>query len=54
MEVKYLVIKEKCEDHKVSVQYINTVLMLADPLTKAITPELHKEHVSQMGLFCIN
>ena len=50
MDIKYLVIKEKCDENKVSVKYISTVLMVADPMTKAIAPGLYKDHVDHMGL----
>jgi len=55
MEVKYLVVKEKCDEHKVSIEYISTVLMVADPFTKALSPGLYKDHVGHMGLLrCIS
>jgi hypothetical protein len=50
MEVKYIVVKEKCDGHKVSIEYINTVLMVADPFTKALSSRLFKDRVGHMGL----
>jgi hypothetical protein len=50
MEVKYLDVKEKCDEHKVSTEYINTVLMVADPFPKALSLRLYKDHVGYMDL----
>ena len=48
--VKYLFVREKIALSYVSVEYIPTELMLADPLTKALAPKVFREHVTHMGL----
>ena len=35
-----------------SIEHINTELMVADPLTKGLPPKTFKEHVKRMGLDC--
>lgn len=44
-------VREKIALSCVSVEYIPTELMLADPLTKALAPKVFREHVTHMGLF---
>jgi hypothetical protein len=43
-------VKEMIQDQTISVEYMNTKLMLADPLTKGLPPIVFKEHVAGMGL----
>ncbi|KAH9737203.1 Integrase catalytic domain-containing protein [Citrus sinensis] len=51
IDIKYLFVREKIALSCVSVEYIPTELMLADPLTKALAPKVFREHVTHMGLF---
>jgi len=50
MELKYLVVRERVQKQKVSIENISTTLMVADPLTKGLPPKTFKEHVIRMGL----
>ena len=50
IDIKYHVVKEMIQDQTISVEYMNTKLMLADPLTKGLPPIVFKEHVAGMGL----
>ena len=50
LEVKYFVLKEKVRDRLVSIVGAPTSQMIADPLTKALTPKAYREHVRNMGL----
>ncbi|KAH9735468.1 Integrase catalytic domain-containing protein [Citrus sinensis] len=50
IDIKYLFVREKIALSCVSVEYILTELMLADPLTKALAPKVFREHVTHMGL----
>jgi hypothetical protein len=50
IDIKYHVVKEMIQDQTISVEYMNTKLMLADPLTKGLPPAVFKEHVAGMGL----
>ena len=42
--------KDKIQDHTISLEHIRTKDMLADPLTKGLPPNVFKEHLAGMGL----
>jgi hypothetical protein len=50
IDIKYYVVKDKVRDQIINLEYICTVKMLADPLTKGLPPSMFKEHVAGMGL----
>jgi hypothetical protein len=50
INIKYYVVKEKIQDHTISLEHISTKQMLADPFTKGLPPNVFKEHVAGMGL----
>jgi hypothetical protein len=50
IDIKYYVVKDKVRDQIISLEYISTVKMLVDPLTKGLPPSVFKEHVAGMGL----
>jgi hypothetical protein len=50
IDIKYYVVKYKVRDQIINLEYISTVKMLADPLTKDLPPSVFKEHVAGMGL----
>jgi len=50
IEIKYYVVKDKIQDHTISLEHIRTKDMLADPLTKGLPPNVFKEHLAGMGL----
>ena len=50
IEIKYYVVKDKIQDHTISLEHIRTKNMLADPLTKGLPPNVFKEHLAGMGL----
>ena len=50
IEIKYHVVKDRIQDRTIDVKYLDTRLMLADPLTKGLPPSVFKEHVAGMGL----
>jgi hypothetical protein len=50
IEVKYYVVKDKIQDHTISLEHIRTKDILADPLTKGLPPIVFKEHLAGMGL----
>jgi hypothetical protein len=43
-------VKEKVQDHVISLEYIKTDNMLADPLTKGLPPNVFRKHLASMGL----
>ena len=50
LELKFLVVKEHVKERRVSIEHISTQLLIADPLTKGLTPKTFNEHVERMGL----
>ena len=52
MELKYFAIKKEVQKQRVSIEHINTELMVVDPLTKGLSLKTFKEHVKNMGLDC--
>lgn len=51
MELKYFAIEE-VQKQQMSIEHINTMLILADPLTKELPPKTFKKHVKRMSLDC--
>jgi hypothetical protein len=50
IDIKYYVVKDRVRDQLMTLEYISTTKMLADPLTKGLPPNVFKEHVAGMGL----
>ncbi|PON90707.1 hypothetical protein TorRG33x02_135640, partial [Trema orientale] len=50
IDIKFLVVKERVQSHLVSIEHIGTNSMLADPLTKSLTPKVFHEHTTHMGV----
>jgi hypothetical protein len=50
INIKYYIVKEKIQNHIISLKHISIKRMLADPFTKALPPNVFKEHVADMGL----
>ena len=50
MEIKYFAVKEEVQKQRVSIEHISTNLMIADPLTKGLSPKAFNEHVESMGI----
>ena len=50
MKIKYFAVKEEVQKQRVSVEHISTNLMIADPLTKGLSPKAFNEHVERMGI----
>ena len=50
IDLKYLVVKDRVQDQTIKIQHISTKLMVADPLTKGLPPNLFREHIASMGL----
>jgi hypothetical protein len=50
INIKYYVVKEKIQDHTISLEHISTKQMLTDSFTKCLLPNVFKEHVAGMGL----
>lgn len=50
MDVKFLKVREMVKEGAIEVQHLNTNLMVADPLTKALPFGVFKAHVTRMGV----
>jgi hypothetical protein len=50
INIKYYVVKEKIQDHTISLEHISIKRMLADLFTKGLPPNVFKEHIVDMGL----
>jgi hypothetical protein len=50
IDIKYLVVKERVQEKQLMIEHIGTNLMLADPLTKGLTPKAFHGHVAHMSL----
>jgi hypothetical protein len=50
IEIKYYIVKDKIQDHTISLEHIKINDMLANPLTKDLPSNVFKEHLVDMGL----
>ena len=50
IDVKYLSVQERINNHLVSISFVSSAEMIADPMTKALTPNVFLGHVKNMGL----
>jgi hypothetical protein len=50
IELRYLILRERVQDHTINLGHIDTKEILADSLTKGLPPHIFEEHVTDMGL----
>jgi hypothetical protein len=50
INIKYYVVREKIQDHTISLEHISIKQMLVDPFIKDLPPNVFKEHVANMCL----
>jgi hypothetical protein len=50
INIKYYVVKEKIQDHTISLEHISIKRILDDLFIKGLSPNVFKEHVAGMGL----
>ena len=50
IDIKFYVVKKKIQNYSISLEHVNTKKMLADPLIKALPPNILREHLADMGL----
>jgi hypothetical protein len=50
INIKYYIVKEKIQDHTISLEHISTKQMFTDPFTKDLLSNVFKEHVAGMSL----
>ena len=53
IDIKFLVVKERIQSGKLSIEHIGTNSMIADPLTKGLPPNMFHEHTARMGVILI-
>ncbi|KAI5665082.1 hypothetical protein M9H77_24405 [Catharanthus roseus] len=54
IDLKFLVVKERVQNSVISIKLIGSGSMLADPLTKALTPKVIIEHTTHMGVISLD
>jgi hypothetical protein len=50
INIRFYVVKEKIQDQTISLEHISTKKMIADLLTKGLSPSVFREHLAVMGL----
>jgi hypothetical protein len=50
IDLKYLVVRKRVQDHTINLEHISTKKMFADLLTKGLPPNIFQEHVAGMSL----
>src|SRR5262249_61474835 len=50
MEIKYLTVKDMVKKGDIKVEYINTEVMIANPLTNGLRPIIFKRYVESMSV----
>jgi hypothetical protein len=50
INIRFYVVKEKIQDHTISLEHISTRKMVVDPLTKGLAPSVFREHLAGMRL----
>ena len=50
LDTKFLVVREKIDEGYITIEYISTKCMIADPMTKGLAPGSYTDHVKSMGL----
>ena len=50
IDIKFLVIKNKVQNHVVSVDIVSSIFNITDPLIKGLPPKIFLEHIARMGM----
>ena len=50
VDLKYLSVKDEVQKQRVSIEHIGTNQMIANPLTKGLSPKIFSGHVRDMGI----
>jgi hypothetical protein len=50
IDIKFYIVKDKVQDHSISLEHISTKKMLIDPLTKGLPRNVFREHLAGMDL----
>jgi hypothetical protein len=50
INIRFYVVKEKIQDHTISLKHISIKKIIVDPLTKGLPPSVFREHLVDMSL----
>ena len=50
IDIKFLVIKNKVQNHVVSVDIVSSIFNITDPLIKGLPPKIFLEHIAHMRM----
>jgi len=50
IDIKFLVISDKVQDHIMSVNSVSAILNITDPLIKGLLPKVFLEHIAHMWM----
>ncbi|KAL5856864.1 hypothetical protein ACOSQ3_004322 [Xanthoceras sorbifolium] len=50
IDIKFLVMKERVQSGQISIEYIGTNSMIANPFTKGLPPKFFQKHTAHMGV----
>jgi hypothetical protein len=50
IDLRYLIVRERVQNHSINLEHIGTKEIITDPLMKGIPPHIFEEHVAGMGL----
>jgi hypothetical protein len=50
IDLSYLVVRERVQDHVINLKHIGTKEIFVHPLTKGLPPNIFEEHVAGMNL----
>jgi hypothetical protein len=53
IDLRYLVVRKRVQNHTINLEHIGTKEMIVDPLTKGLPPYIFEEHVASIGLMAI-
>ena len=53
IDIKFLVVKERVQNNELCIEHIGTDSMIADSLTKGLSPKQFHEHVAHMDVIPI-
>ena len=54
IDIKFLVVKERVQSNQVFIEHIGTNFMIANPLTKELTPKVFHEHTAHIGVILLD
>ena len=53
IEIKFFVVKERVQSEQISIEHIGTNSMIANPLTKGLSPKVFHEHTAHIGVILL-